>query len=230
MAEFVKEHSPEDFAPLLAELTRKRLSNNLDRSDSGPGRTQAFGVIRRWSYRPWVSRNTWKRPELWDLLLDFATKHVTIPWDGVQVNDNYTSLPHRDKGNQGLSYIVGFGDYEGGELNVEGTLYNINHAGHLFNGSEKLHYTEPWKGSRYSLVFFSIVFPRKFLPGYAIACRRVEDGLEITDTYDDSIIVLNRKGQLVREIRRGQPMPWIGRLTEKSQKSAAVLPATSRGD
>ena len=222
MATFVREHSPDDFAALLAELQRKRLPNNLDRYDAGPGRSQAFGLIRRWSYRPWISRNTWKRPELWNVLLDFAIKHVTIPWDAVQVNDNYSSRPHRDKGNQGLSYIVGFGDYVGGELNVEGTLYNIHHAGHLFNGSEKLHYTEPWTGNRYSLVFFQIEFPLKFQPGYSVACRCVEDGLEITDTYDDSILVLNRAGEVVRVVRQGQSRPWIGRLTEKSQKARTI--------
>ena len=230
MATFVKQHSENDFTAILAELQRKRLPNNFDRSVAGEGRSQAFGLIRRWSYRPWISRNTWMRPELWGALLEFAEKHVTVPWDAIQVNDNYASQPHRDKGNQGDSYIVGFGDYSGGALNVEGTSYDIHHRGYTFCGAGRLHHTEPWSGQRYSLVFFQIVWPKKFRPGYAVACRTVADGLEITDTYDDSIRVLNRQGKIVRVVRPGVPMPWIGQLTEKSQKSAAVLPSRSPAD
>lgn len=233
-ATFVKEHSSDDFQAILSELTAKPLPVNHDRAVAGKGKSQAFGVIRRWSYRPYLSRNTWMRPELWQHLLDFAAQHVTIPWDAIQVNDNYASQPHRDKGNQGISYIVGFGDYTGGELTVEdtapavgvtqaapprGTKYDIRHRGHHFNGSELLHWTEPWEGQRYSLVFFRIEWPTKFQPGYTITSRLVEDGTEITDTYDDSVLVVNRKGHLVRIVRQGQPMPWRGRLTEKGQRS-----------
>jgi len=218
-ATFVKEHSPDDFAAILKELTDRPLPVNHDRAMAGKGKSQAFGVIRRWSYRPYLSRNTWMRPELWQHLLDFAAAHVTIPWDAIQVNDNFASQPHRDKGNHGISYIVGFGDYTGGELSVVDTKYDIRHRGHHFNGSELLHWTEPWGGQRFSLVFFRIEWPTKFQPGYTITSRLVEDGTEITDTYDDSILVVDRKGHLVRTVQQGRPMPWRGRLTEKGQRS-----------
>jgi DNA-binding GntR family transcriptional regulator len=35
------------------------------------------------------------------------------------VNDSYLSAPHRDKGNQGESYTVSFGDFTGGALCIE---------------------------------------------------------------------------------------------------------------
>jgi len=223
-ATFVKEHSPDDFAAILKELTVHPLPVNHDRAMAGKGKSQAFGVIRRWSYRPYLSRNTWMRPTLWQHLLDFAAQHVTIPWDAIQVNDNFASQPHRDKGNQGISYIVGFGDYTGGELtvqNMEGTntSYDIRHRGYAFNGADNLHWTEPWTGQRFSLVFFRIEWPTKFQPGYTITSRLVEDGTEITDGYDNSILVVDRKGHLVRTVQQGQPMPWRGRLTEKGQRS-----------
>lgn len=227
MATFVKEHNPADFTEILAELTRKKLPNNFDRWVAGVGRSQAFGLIRRWSYRPWISRNTWMRPELWAALLNFANLHVTVPWDAIQVNDNYASKPHRDRGNQGESYIVGFGDYTGGNLNVEGTSHNIRHRGYTFNGANLLHHTEEWTGHRYSLVFFCIEWPRKFQPGYAVSSRMVEDGLEITDSYDNSILVLNRRGKIVRIVRAPIPKPWVGHLTVRGQKSGQVLQPTS---
>jgi hypothetical protein len=237
MAQFVKEHSPADFLPILQELQRKPLPVNHDRMVAGKGKSQAFGVIRRWSYRPWLSRNTWMRPELWQHLLDFAAAHVSIPWDAVQVNDNYASQPHLDKGNRGLSYIVGFGNYTRGELFVDvsgqgANPYDIHHRGHLFNGAESLHWTAPWKHDRYSLVFFSIEWPTKF-PQYRITSRLLPDGTEITDEYDQSIIVLDRRGHLVRTVREGQPMPWRGRLTKRGQRSRmeeVPLPTESDGD
>jgi hypothetical protein len=235
MAQFIKEHSPLDFLPILQELQRKPLPVNHDRMVAGKGKSQAFGVIRRWSYRPWLSRNTWMRPELWQRLLDFAAQHVPIPWDAVQVNDNYSSNPHRDKGNGGNSYIVGFGDYTEGNLFVDvsgqAAPYNIRHRGHLFNGAKLLHWTEPWNGNRYSLVFFSIIVPQKFRPLPLITCRLVNDGLEITDGYDQSIIVLDRKGHLVRTVQQGVPMPWRGRLTERGQRSRMeVVPPPTQSD
>jgi hypothetical protein len=219
MATLVREHRPEDFAQLIAELERRPLAVNHDRRIAGKGQSQAFGVIRRWSYRPWLSRNTWMRPDLWALLLEFAEKHAIFGWDAVQVNSNYASAPHRDTGNHGLSYIVGFGDYVDGDLDVEGVRYNIRHRGHLFNGSELTHSTAQFTGNRYCLVFFRIVFPTKFQPGYAISCRLVDDGLEITDNYDDSCFVLDKKGRTVRTIQAGRQMPWIGKLTQVGQRS-----------
>jgi hypothetical protein len=216
---FVKQHTPDDFAAILTDLQTRPLPVNHDRMVAGKGKSQAFGVIRRWSYRPWLSRNTWQRPELWAALQSFAQQHVTIPWDAVQVNDNYASNPHKDKGNRGLSYIVGFGDYTGGELSVVDTEYDIRHRGHHFNGSELLHWTQPWAGQRYSLVFFCIEWPTKFQPGYTVTSRLVADGTEITDGYNDSILVVDRKGHLVRTVEAGRRMPWRGRLTEKGQPS-----------
>lgn len=221
---FIKEHAADDFQAIIAELQRKPLPVNYDRMVAGQGKSQAFGVIRRWSYRPWLSRNSWQRPELWSLLLDFAAKHVPIQWDAVQVNDNYRSAPHRDKGNRGESYIVGFGDYSGGALNIHDTPYDIRHRAYVFRGSEQLHWTEPWEGQRYSLVFFKIEWPAKFAPGYAIQSRVVEDGLEIHDAYDDSVMVLDRKGRVLRTIRQGQPRPWRGRVTSRGQPARVQLP------
>ena len=213
-----REHDPDDFAELIAELQAHPIPINHDRRVAGKGRSQAFGVIRRWSYRPWLSRNTWMRPILWKLLLAFAESFVTIEWDAIQVNDNYQSAPHRDKGNCGVSYIVSFGDFTGGELVVEGNTYDIRHRAFLFNGSELLHRTNPWSGSRYSLVFYRIEWPNKW-PIYSVTCRVLEDGVEVSDEYDQSVTVLDRKGHIVRIPQQGVPMPWIGRLTSRGQKS-----------
>lgn len=220
-----------EFAALIEELHREIVAVNYDRVQAGKGRSQAFGIIRRWSYRPHLSRNTWMRPKLWQLLLNFAQAHVPIAWDGCTVNDSYSSAPHRDKGNQGQSYTVSFGDFTGGALCLqEGESHveiDTRHKGYLFNGAETTHWTAPFTGRRFCLVFYSIIWPTKFLPRYRVTCRQETDGLLIEDEYDDSIVVVDRKGHVIRFLRPPQPREWIGRLTHRGQPSRAVYTPAS---
>ncbi len=229
MATFIREHTREDFAAILAEINRKPVPVNYDRRDAGKGRSQAFGLQRRWSYRPYLSRNCWMRPELWALLQEFAQKFVPAGWDAVQVNDNYKSAPHKDKGNHGQSYIVSFGDYTGGKLCLDPDVkIDTNHQAWTFNGSEITHWTDPWEGRRLTLVFYKIVWPTKFLPAYAVTSRQVQDGLEVSDDYDESVMVVNRRGHIVRLVKLGLPREYVGKLSTKGQPSRlANIPASA---
>jgi len=226
MATLVAEVPTADIEAIWQELSRQTIAVNPDRYMAGRGRSQAFGLIRRWSYRPYLSRNTWSRPVLWQLLLEFAQKHVPIDWDGIQVNDDYTSAKHRDKGNEGNSYTISFGDFTGGELCLEtGDKVDTRLRGHLFNGSEITHWTAPHIGRRFCLVFYKITFPPKFLPKYRVTCRAVPEGLEVTDEYNDSIIVLDKKGKVVKTIREAQPRAYVGKLTLPGQASRLTVPS-----
>ena len=224
MTTLVAALDPSAFDPLVQELTRERVAVNYDRHQAGKGRSQAFGIIRRWSYRPHLARNTWGRPRLWQLILDFAAEHVPIPWDGCTVNDCYESREHTDKGNQGQSYTVSFGNFTGGLLAVRGqggTLAQIDtrHTGYLFDGSKHVHWTTPFQGQRFCLVFYSIIWPTKFLPRYKVTCKEQSDGLLIDDEYDESSVVVDRKGHVVRVLKTGKPVQWVGRLTKFGQPS-----------
>ena len=53
------------------------------------------------------------------------------------------------------SLIVGLGTYVGGELMVEGEKHNIRYKPLEFNGWTQRHWTTPFEGERYSLVFFT---------------------------------------------------------------------------
>lgn len=92
-----------------------------------------------------------------DLCDTFCKEKIVV--DQVQINKNWQSPPHKDSGNVGESYIIGLGDYSGGETIVEypdkHTTYNIKNYFIKFNGSKYTHWTMPWEGTRYSLVFYN---------------------------------------------------------------------------
>merc|ERR1712048_356494 len=92
-------------------------------------------------------------------------------YTSININKNYAGKLHRDGNNVGPSFIKAFGAFENGELNYwpsdngEGPLedlkdkdkvtLNIKDNLLLFDGNRG-HYVSPFKGERYSLVFFSI--------------------------------------------------------------------------
>jgi len=227
MATFIKDIPEEDFHTLLAELQRRPILNNPDRRTSGAGRSQALGVIKRWAYRPWVSRITWMYPELWELILAFAAKHITTPWTAVQVNESYQSKPHKDVGNCGESSIVAFGDYTGGELVVENEPINIRHRLHTFNGSQLLHWNNPIVGKKYSLVFFNWEYPAWWpasngLPTVSTTRINEETWVEVHDI-DGAIYQLRGRKQIV--VRPPQtPVARVGKVVGKGGK--AILTGT----
>jgi hypothetical protein len=74
------------------------------------------------------------------------------------INCNAQFTPHVDSGRgagQSLSMIVGLGDYVGGELFVEGTPHNIRFKPLEFDGWSSRHWTNHYRGARFSLVWFS---------------------------------------------------------------------------
>lgn len=76
----------------------------------------------------------------------------------VAVNHNALFSPHIDAGageGQSKSLIVGLGDYSGGELVVEGDVSSIRYRPMEFDGWRQRHWTLPFSGQRFSLVWFS---------------------------------------------------------------------------
>jgi len=133
-----------------------------------------------------VSSATGTYPNICKLLIS-ALRAVDkdFPFTGIQLNYNYASRPHVDKNNCGCSYIVGFGNYTGGELwmhDSEAGEDGVSHtldpedddvtaaypAGDTFSGrvedingnwtqfdGNKLHFTQPFSGNRYSVIYFT---------------------------------------------------------------------------
>ena len=74
------------------------------------------------------------------------------------VNRRAEFAPHVDSGRglgQSTSLIVGLGDFSGGELCVEGVEHDVRYAPLQFDGWGERHWTLPFAGERYSLVWFT---------------------------------------------------------------------------
>lgn len=148
---------PKIFEPLLDLLKRRPIEVYHERKNSGVGRSLPFGIINRRNFGLGRSRNNKRYDKHYKEMLKIARKlKIDCKWTSIMLNDNYKSLPHYDANNDGISCIVGFGDYENGELNIEGTKYDIKYKPLHMDASKQLHYTEDWTGSRYSIVFFRI--------------------------------------------------------------------------
>lgn len=149
----------EAFQEIQKELERLPIPVNKYRLQSGEGRSQTWGVVNRRCLPPDYSRNCWIRPYLYKLLLEFGTQYVDISFNAITVNQNYQAAPHRDKQNIGESYLVAFGEYTGGELEMMDTdrkgIYNIRHSPIKADFSKVLHQVLPFQGKRYSLVYYN---------------------------------------------------------------------------
>lgn len=88
-------------------------------------------------------------------------KNPKFKFTSIQFNKNHRAARHTDARNTGVSYIVGLGDYTGGELLIfdenenNPVKHDIKNKFNTFNGSIYAHETAPFKGERYTLVFYS---------------------------------------------------------------------------
>ena len=80
-------------------------------------------------------------------------------FDAVTINKNHAAAKHVDKNNKPPSYIIGLGNYTGGELvftdkkSPHYGSHNIKNKWLKFDGSTE-HHVKPFKGTRYTLVYY----------------------------------------------------------------------------
>ena len=115
--------------------------------------------------RQMISERTFtpKYKPVWDATVTVFKENVPdFDFTSVQYNKNQKCRKHKDGRNVGVSYIVGLGDYEGGELivydeNGENPVkHDIKNKFFTFDGSKYPHETADFTGNRISLVFYSI--------------------------------------------------------------------------
>lgn len=97
--------------------------------------------------------------KIYELLKQIAPPD--FEYTSIQVNKNVKCGKHIDRYNKKDSAIIGLGDYSDGELRIYDKKdnyedINIKNKFHIFNGSN-YHETLDWTGTRYSVVYFSLM-------------------------------------------------------------------------
>ena len=151
---------------VLTELMETKFPKCKSRSNVSDGDNYSF-VLGEVNYRgqkslggatKGPSRHNEKHKQLFKLAKKLIkTYKPDFKYTTIQINKNLPCKPHVDKNNVGPSYIIALGDFTGGELCLEGKEFNIKNRFKKFDGT-KGHWTKPFKGERYSLIYFTHTF------------------------------------------------------------------------
>ena len=138
---------------VLIPATNSR--QNVKRAASQVVNGMCLGIVNARSKGIVYSLAARLRPNLTKTLVNFARKNCPkFKFTSIQVNKNYLSALHVDGNNLGPSKIVGVGRYkDGGLWTMKGAL-DCKHKWESFDGNMP-HATLPYKGTRYTLIFFS---------------------------------------------------------------------------
>jgi len=151
---------------VLQELENIKFPVNRSRNNISSTPTQSF-CLGHVNYRGQKSvgyktrgpsKHNDRFPALYKLLQDFIKEHnKDFEYTTIQVNKNILCLPHVDKNNVGPSYAIALGDFDGGKLAIQGKQYDIKNRWKMFDGRLG-HWTNPFEGTRYSLIYFTHTF------------------------------------------------------------------------
>ena len=137
----------------------KRKINKSSTLGDGYFQTFNMGVFHRpFSSYIGPTKYTDMYPEIWDALCELAEEY-NFSFTSATINKNLTCPKHRDSKNTGSTLIVSFGDYTGGLLGIEtengDEFIDIHEKPYFFNGKTTTHWTEPFEGTRYSVMLYT---------------------------------------------------------------------------
>lgn len=146
----------------LFENTRKANNHHAKKIaalDQRGARGSTAGIVK-YHGQEVISKLSLEHPILDTLLIDFMKVHnKDFIFNSVYITKNCQSKPHRDSGNIDKSIIVSIGKFTGGNLYVKinneiTKLFDIRNYSLEFDGATYTHYTEPFVGNRYSLIYY----------------------------------------------------------------------------
>ena len=127
------------------------------------GRTITFGYgMRKFrGFGEFVANG--KFPEVFKALVKYGNTIAPRGWkySTITLNHGVKAKKHKDTFNVGRSIIVGIGDYTGGRVKVwdkddkNPIEADIHDKPLMFNGAKLFHQTTPFKGERYTLIYYN---------------------------------------------------------------------------
>jgi len=104
-----------------------------------------------------LTKLTHRKMELFELAKKYMNEiDPDFSFTTICINKNLVCKKHRDKYNASKSVIVGLGDYEGGNLYIEGEKHNIRYNPLVFDGTKEHWNDEITKGTKYSIIYFTL--------------------------------------------------------------------------
>ena len=212
-----------DFKDLREHLGKPNIPMNKGKKNEGKSR--CFGMVRKRSQAPDLSKDSWTDPRLHYLLMRFGREHVNIPFTSIQVSDNETHVKH----SQGNCYIVSFGDYTDGEIVIDTKEYNIRHRPLVFDISklEHTYSSKEFRGVRYTLIYYTLLPQTKFpmvksLSEYEAGTR---DGEYVIAWYKDGepTQYLSKKNGLPQPVRKKKEKKEEKKKPPKMTSAVALL-------
>lgn len=99
---------------------------------------------------------TLKRKELYELVKQYIHElNPEFEYTTICVNKDLVCQKHKDGGNSGSSLIIGLGDYEGGNLFLDGVKHSIKDNPIIFEGWKQEHWNdEITSGTKYSMIYY----------------------------------------------------------------------------
>ena len=187
--------------------------------------TMTFGCGNRRNLGTGEFSTNAKHPELFDLCIKYG--NLICPkgfqYQAITINKNMKAKKHKDGSNNGMSVINGLGDFTGGGLFVYPNsktktpeLYDLKNHILIFNGAKLAHRTDAYKGTRYTLIFYS----------QKSECVIKGKTLEGSGFFDDedwtSITAPQKEKDYTSDIMEGGAIPINKKLYE--QAKAEVYP------
>jgi hypothetical protein len=136
-----------NFEALIKELKRKPLCKKS-------GKTAVFGAVISRDKTVGYSRWCWTKPKLYKLLLEFAQQYITTEYSTIILSYNSKKSNQKVK-SRGVSTIIGFGDYTGGNLSIDGIDVDIR-SGYTADVSKSSIMLQDYTGDRFQLTFYTL--------------------------------------------------------------------------
>lgn len=150
--------NPEELVDLYNMLEEITIPHATYRRGFPKHRAVCFGITKkRYTQIVELSSSSLKYPEIYQEILRIGKMICPFEFTSIHVNNNVTSPPHKDENNTSKSVLLSFGDYTGGNIMIEGKVYDANCTPIMFNGGILEHCNTPdLEGTKYSLVFYCI--------------------------------------------------------------------------
>jgi FkbM family methyltransferase len=131
---------------------------NKTKDGKGP-RIMFFGKMVLYG-RYSITRGSNDHPEIERLLRDISGD---FEWTNAQINKNVETTRHLDQKNAGVALTFTLGDFKGGRLGTDTGAIDTYKKPYRFDGSKIHHWTEPFQGERYCIIYYNhrIKIPEK---------------------------------------------------------------------